>query len=588
MIQTRLQQLREKMSSRGITVYVIPTSDFHGSEYISDYFKCREYMSGFTGSTGTLLVTETEALLYTDGRYFIQAERELQGSSIRLMKMGEPGVISQEKYIQENIGEGFLGFDARIVPYSFLERLGLPLSRVIDADLVDEIWRDRPARISRPAYILEAKYCGKSADHKLAELRETMQTRNIDVHILTSLDDIAWLFNIRGDDIAYNPVVLSYAVICRDTGWIYLDESAVTEEIRQHLEHLGFQILPYQQFYEDLAQLTGRILIEKEKMSCAVYQKLAGLPLVFSKNPTTAKKAVKNLTEIENLRKAHQMDGVAVTKFMYWLKQQMAQDAKVTELDAAEKLESFRRRYPSYQEPSFETISAYEENAAMMHYSASEASQAVLRQSGFLLVDSGGQYLEGTTDVTRTFALGDLSEEAKKHFTLVVKSMLQLANAVFLYGCRGVNLDILAREALWREGLDYKCGTGHGVGYLLNVHEGPNSFRWRSVAGRQEECLLEPGMVTTDEPGIYLEGKYGIRIENELLCVEKEENEYGKFLQFEQLTRVPIDLDAINVEYLNKTDIQNLNNYHQMVYNTINPFLDEEEKSWLKEYTRPL
>lgn len=587
-INDRINSLRNIMKKYGISVYLIPTSDYHGSEYIHDYFKCREYMSNFSGSAGTMIVTMDEAVLYTDGRYFIQAEMELKESEIALMKMGEKDTISQNEYIRKNIGNGTLGFDGRVVSAKEAEKYAQEFSVVSDKDLVGEIWKDRQSFKGKEIFVLEEKYCGENAINKLARLREKMKECNSDIHILTSLDDIAWLYNIRGNDIEYNPVAFANTIVTMEEATIYIMKNAIDKNILEYFEKLNIKVKDYGEFYEDIYKVQGRVLIDKDRINYDVWKRIEDKVAINKENPTILMKAIKNKTEIDNLKKAHIMDGVAVTRFMYWLKKEIEKGTYITELSAAKKLEEYRKEYASYICPSFGTISAYEANGAMMHYSADENSNAILKNKGFLLVDSGGQYYEGTTDVTRTFALGCISEEAKKHFTLVTKSMLSLANATFLYGCKGMNLDILARGPLWDIMLDYKCGTGHGVGYMLNVHEAPNGFRWKSVPERSDGCVLQPGMVTTDEPGVYLEGKYGIRIENELVCVEKATNEYGTFLGFEQITMVPIDLEAINIEYLDNSDIINLNNYHKMVYNTVAPFLDEDVKEWLKEYTREL
>ena len=587
-INIRIEKIRQLMKKEGISVYIIPTSDYHGSEYIHEYFKCREYMSGFTGSAGTMIVTLEEAVLYTDGRYFIQADKELAGKNIVLMKMGEKDTISQQEYIERHIGNGKLGFDGRVMVTKEIEKYEEKYPIVADKDLVGEIWKERCELISSKVILLEEKYTGESAYCKLVNLRKKMKEYGTDHHILTSLDDIAWLFNIRGNDIEYNPVVFANAIITREAGTIYLKKEVVLKDIRDYFAELNINIKEYDEFYKDLENIDRSILIEKSKINYRVWDIIRSKNYIDKENPTTLMKSIKNSIELENLRKAHLMDGIAVTKFMYWLKNSVGKSIDITEISAAKRLEEYRKDCESYFEPSFGTISAYEDNAAMMHYSANEETNRCLEKKGLLLVDSGGQYYEGTTDITRTFVLGEISDETKKHFTLVTKSMLKLANATFLYGCKGSNLDILAREPLWDIEIDYKCGTGHGVGYVLNVHEGPNGFRWKSIQDGRGDCVLEPGMVTTDEPGVYIEGKYGIRIENELVCVEKSTNEYGRFLGFEQITLAPIDLDGIDIEYLDNSDIIHLNNYHKMVYNTIAPFLKDDERIWLKEYTREI
>lgn len=596
MIAERLAALRERMREKKIDVYMIPTEDFHESEYVGDYFKARRYMSGFTGSAGTLVVTLTEAGLWTDGRYFIQAENQLKGSTITLYKMAEPGVPTVSEFIEEKVPEnGCLGFDGRVVNAGLGLKLKEALAKknaVIHAteDLVDAVWTDRPARSKEPAYLLDVKWAGKSRRDKLAEIRETMAEKKADSLILTSLDDIAWLFNIRGNDVAYSPVVLSYAVVRKEECLLFVQEEALNEAVRQELTEDHITIQPYDSVYEYVKTLpqSETVLLSKKRVNYAIINALNdGITIIDEVNPTTIRKAVKNPTELDNLRKSHLKDGVAVTKFMYWLKRTVGRE-EITEISASDYLEQLRRSQEGFIEPSFDTISAYQANAAMMHYSATAESNAVLKPEGFLLVDSGGQYFEGTTDITRTFVLGPISDEWKIHFTLVAKSMLNLANAKFLHGCTGLNLDILARGPLWNLGIDYRCGTGHGVGYLLNVHEGPNGFRWKHVPEREDQAVLEEGMVTTDEPGVYIENSHGIRTENELICKKAEQTEYGQFMEFETITYVPIDLDGIDPAYLNETDKKQLNAYHAMVYEKIAPHLTQQEAEWLKEYTRAI
>lgn len=596
MITERLAALRKRMQEKKIDVYMIPTEDFHESEYVGDYFKVRRYMSGFTGSAGTLVVTLTEAGLWTDGRYFIQAENQLKGSTITLYKMSEPGVPTVTEFIEDKVPEnGCLGFDGRVVNAGMGLKLKEALAKknaVINAseDLVDAIWADRPAMSKEPAYLLEEKWAGKSRRDKLAEIREVMAEKKADSFILTSLDDIAWLFNIRGNDVAYSPVLLSYAVVRKEECLLFAQEESLSEAVRQELTQDNITIQPYDSVYEYVKTLpqSETVLLSKKRVNYAILNALKeGITIIDEVNPTTVKKAVKNPVELDNLRKSHLKDGVAVTKFMYWLKHNVGKEV-ITEISSSDYLEELRKSQEGFIELSFNTISAYQANAAMMHYSATPESNAVLRSEGFLLVDSGGQYFEGTTDITRTFVLGPIPDEWKMHFTLVAKSMLNLANAKFLYGCTGLNLDILARGPLWNLGLDYRCGTGHGVGYLLNVHEGPNGFRWKHVPERDDQAVLEEGMVTTDEPGVYIENSHGIRTENELICKKAEKTEYGQFMEFETITYAPIDLDGIDPAYLNETDKKQLNAYHAMVYEKIAPYLTREEAEWLKEYTRAI
>ncbi len=584
------------MREAGIDIYLIPTSDFHESEYVGGHFKAREFMSGFTGSAGTLVVTQTQAGLWTDGRYFIQAEAQLKNSGIDLYKMGMKDVLSVEDFVIENIPEeGKLGIDGRVIN----SRLGIKLEERLkeknasisyNRDIVDEIWEDRPALSCEPAFLLDIQYAGKSRKEKLEDLRKKLEEEKADVFILTCLDDIAWLFNIRGNDIPYNPVVLSYVIITKEKGYFFVNEGVLNTEIKEAFQVDQIEIMPYDAIYDFVKQFSNTevVLLDKGKVNYAIIRNLnPDIKIIDKVNPTTLAKAVKNEVELENLRKSHLKDAVAVTKFMYWLKTKVGKE-EITEITASDYLENLRREQEGFIELSFDTICAYQEHAAMMHYSASKETDVSLKSEGLLLVDSGGQYYEGTTDITRTFVLGSIEEEWKKHFTLVVKSMLNLANAKFLYGCTGLNLDILARGPLWNLGIDYRCGTGHGVGYLLNVHEAPNGFRWKHVPERNDQAILEAGMVTTDEPGVYIEGSHGIRIENELICKKAEENEYGQFMNFEMLTYVPIDLDGIDKQYLNSTDIEQINRYHQMVYEKVSPYLNSEEREWLQTYTREI
>ena len=596
MINKHLDELRALMKQHNIDVYLIPTSDFHQSEYVGAYFTARKFMSGFTGSAGNLVVTQKEAGLWTDGRYFIQAENQLEGSGIDLYKMGVKGVATIEEFIVEKLPEGGkLGFDGRVVDAKLGKMLEDKIGKknatiAYEEDLVNKVWTDRPALSKEPAFLLEEKYSGKSTSVKLSELREEMKKLGTTTFVLTSLDDIAWLFNIRGNDIPCNPVVLSFAIVTLEKAEFFANPEVISDSIKASLNQDGVTLRDYHEIYDAVTSIGSNevVLMDTNRVNYKIARLIPdGIQIVDRMNPTTLAKAKKNEVEIQNLRKSHLKDGIAVTKFMYWLKTNLGK-IPMTEISASDYLESLRRQQDGFIELSFNTISAFGANAAMMHYSASEESNATLEPGSFLLVDSGGQYYEGTTDITRTFALGQVSDELKKHFTLVAKSMLNLSNAKFLSGCTGQNLDILARGPLWELGIDYRCGTGHGVGYLLNVHEAPNGFRWKVVPERNDSCVLEPGMVTTDEPGVYIEGSHGIRIENELVCQLDESNEYGDFLSFETITYAPIDLDAIDVSYLQPRDIEQLNNYHKMVYEKISPFLTEDEKEWLKVYTREL
>ena len=590
MIKERLAKLRELMKREGYTAYVIPTNDFHLSEYTGDYFKERKFMSGFTGSAGTLVVTEDEAGLWTDGRYYIQAERQLEGSTITLFKQGMKDVPLPEEYLAKKMGEGdVVGFDGRVIPAKWgmdletcLEKKGAKLCGT--KNLIDEIWTDRPAMPKDKLFILEEKYAGETMAQKVLRVREKMAEAGVGVHILTSLDDIAWLYNLRGSDIANTPVFMAYTMISSESVLLFIDSDKLTAETRNYLKENHVEVMPYNAIYEWLTWVDKdeTVLLDLNKVNYAIVKGLLA-KIENQPNPTTLFKAVKNDTEIKNLFTAHIKDGVAVTKFMYWLKTNIGK-TEITEISASDYLENCRCAQGCI-DLSFPTISAYNANAAMMHYSATPESNAVLKPEGLLLVDSGGQYYEGTTDITRTMALGSVSDEWKTHYTAVLRGMLNLQNARFLYGCTGLNLDILARGPMWDMDIDYQCGTGHGVGYLLSVHEGPNGFRWRVVPERNDSAVLEAGMITTDEPGVYIAGSHGIRIENELVCRKGEANEYGQFMYFEPLTFAPIDLDAIDVNQLTAVDKKRLNAYHKLVFDTVSPYLTEEEAAWLKKYT---
>ena len=595
MIQKRLEALRSEMKKRGITVYVVPTSDFHQSEYVGEYFKARKYMTGFTGSAGTAVITMKEAGLWTDGRYFIQAAAQLEGSGVTLFRMGEEGVPKVEEYVEEQLEKGgCIGFDGRVMDAKAGKKYAEIAEKkegslYVTEDLVDIIWTERPSLPAHKVWILEQEYAGMSTEEKLSQVREQMKQEGADVHILASLYDIAWLLNLRGDDIDHVPVFLSFVAVEEKKTTLFINQEILEDKVKKYLKDNQIQVEDYEKIYAYAENLKDhKVLMSLEEINYRIAENVQKhSQIVDAPNPSLLLKSIKNETELENTRIAHLKDAVAVTKFMYWLKTNIGKK-EITEISASDYLENLRKEQEHFLDVSFDTICAYGANAAMMHYSASEESNAVLKPEGFLLVDSGGHYLEGTTDITRTFALGELSHEQKKHFTAVCRSNLNLANAKFLYGCSGINLDILARGPVWDMGIDYRCGPGHGVGHILNVHEGPNGFRWKIVQERNDSGKLEAGMITTDEPGVYLEGAYGIRLENELICVKDEKNEYGQFMKFENITYVPMDLDAILPEEMTFREKQELNEYHQMVYEKISPYLNEEERIWLKEYTRAI
>ena len=603
-IQGRLDALRELMKERGMDAYMIPTADFHESEYVGEHFKCRKYMTGFTGSAGTALVTMDEACLWVDGRYYVQAAAQLKDTTVTMMRMGQEGVPSLGEYLDEKMPEGgCLGFDGRVVNAAegldleeLLEERGAHIS--YGEDLTGMIWKDRPELSAEPAWVLDERYAGKSASDKIADVREAMKKAHASVHVLTSLDDIAWLLNIRGNDILYNPVVLSYALVTMDQLYLFVNSSVLEGKaypyledaedisVKEYLERAGVTVMPYDGIYRMAEELRGeRVLLEKCRVNYAVYRLIDGSNKVIDRmNPTAAMKAVKNKVEIENEKRAHIKDGVAMTKFIYWLKTNMGR-IPMDEISVSDYLEKLRKDQEGCIGLSFATISAYGAHAAMCHYSATPESNLPLEPRGLYLIDSGGQYYEGTTDITRTIALGPVTDEEREHFTLVLMSMLRLGDVKFLHGCRGLSIDYAAREPLWRRGLNYEHGTGHGVSYLSSVHERPNGIRFKMVPERRDNAVMEAGMITSDEPGVYIEGSHGIRTENLVLCVEDEKNEYGQFLRFEYLTYVPIDLEVIDREIMSDRDVELLNRYHKQVYEKISPYLDEDERAWLSEAT---
>lgn len=596
MIKQRIENIRDLMKEKNIYAYIVPSSDYHQSEYVGDYFKSREFMSGFTGSAGTLIISMDEAGLWTDGRYFIQAENELKDSGIKLFKMGEEGVPTIEEYLLEKLPKNStLGFDGRVMSVKEGQSLANKLAfKGINIeykyDLVNDIWKDRCSLPTEKAFLLGTEYSGESFSDKLSRIRAVMKEKKATTHILASLDDIAWLFNIRGRDVKSNPVVLSYAVISIDSVYLFIDKNKIGEDIKVELSKENVQIKGYEEVYEFIKNIDENevVLIDTSKVNYAIYNNIpSNVQKIEERNPSVLFKSIKNEIELKNIRNSHIKDGVAFTKFMYWLKNNIGK-IEITEISATQKLEEFRREQDKFIEPSFSTIAAYKDHAAMMHYSATEESNYKLEPRDLFLVDSGGQYFDGTTDITRTIALGPIPKNVRRDFTNVVRGMIRLSKAKFLYGCRGYNLDILARGPLWEEGIDYKCGTGHGIGFVLNVHEGPNGFRWKVREDIDDTCILEEGMVTTNEPGVYVENSHGIRIENEIVVRKAEKNEYGQFMDFEVITFAPIDLDAIDESLMLKDEKVYLNNYHKQVYDKISPYLNEEEKQWLKTYTREI
>lgn len=591
-----LQELRKWMKASDIDFFLITSQDYHNSEYVHDHFKAREFFSGFDGSNGSLVISQSQTGLWTDGRYFLQAQEQLEGSGIDLFKMGNDGVPTILEYLDEQMKENqVIATDGRCISFSYGEKLQAICEKkhgrlIYDTDLVSKVWKERPSLPEQEVWLMGEQYSGESTSSKLNKVRGYLEEKEADYLFISKLDDIMWLFNIRGNDVKCNPVALSYTLIGKENIFLYIADT-LTREAREELIKNHVQVIPYQDtllHLHDLDLQDKKVMVDQESISYFFYQELAGKSNLLSDSlPTTRWKAVKNQVEQQNLREIYIKDSAIVCKFIYWLKNAVKKGEYVTEISAAKYLDRLRETIPGFLDLSFDTITGYAENGAIVHYEATEKTDKRISPEGLLLVDSGGQYMQGTTDVTRTIAVGKVSEEEKKYFSAVAAGMLKLAECVFISGCTGRNLDILAREDLWKLQMDYKHGTGHGVGYCLNVHEGPQRFYWKY--GRNvDETVLKPGMVISDEPGIYIEHKFGIRTENIIMVQPVLENDYGKFLHFEMLTYVPIDKEVLSTKYLTNEDVGRINRYHQEVYEKISPFLTEEEKIWLKNETSPI
>lgn len=571
------------MKDNGVYAVVITTSDYHNSEYVSGHFKLREYLSGFTGSAGTLVVTEDKSALWTDGRYFLQAERQLQNSGIDLMKAGEKQTPSVEQYLLLEMPENSkLGYDGRTLTKEFESKLQETLSvkNIVfnaDIDFGDIVWKNRPPLSANPVYKLSEKYCGETRAQKLERIRQKLGEENADCLVISALDEIAWTLNLRGSDIEYCPVFLAFMTVYREGGKtaLFADKTAFDSNITAELKQDNIEIFDYDGIYSALRNFSGNVMTDTRASNAYLVSSISNI--IDKKSPIELMKAVKNPTEIQCEINAHIRDGVAVTRFMKWLKTAVKSE-KITEISASEKLEEFRKLGENYLGQSFAPIMAYKEHGAVVHYSADETTNAVLEPRGMLLSDTGGHYLDGTTDITRTFVLGAVSEEEKRAFTLVLAGHLNLLSARFPEGIRGSCLDYAAREPLWKNGLDFLHGTGHGVGFLLNVHEGPQRISFRA----KDDAPMQAGMITSDEPGLYIAGKFGIRHESLLLC-EKDSN--AGFLRFSPLTLVPFDREGIDKRYLTSAQLELLNAYHKRVYEILSPFLNSEEAEWLKNAT---
>ncbi|MEH7390975.1 aminopeptidase P family protein [Bacillus sp. JJ1503] len=589
-IRDRVEKLRQLMKENQMDAYIIPSFDAHQSEYVAEHWKCRQWISGFTGSAGTVVITLEDAGLWTDGRYYIQAEKQLESSGIRLFRMVDPGVPFYSEWLADVLKEGsIVGFDGNVFSINMVKKMekDLKAKRIVlkmNQDLIGDLWEDRPEIPKGPIFTHDVKYAGKSREEKLNEVREEMKNKGANYYILSSLDDIAWLLNIRGDDVPNNPIVIANVIVAEHKCYLFIDSCKVPPLVKLELEAEGIELKANHEIQTFLENLSGgdSIILDTNKTNIRLYNAInSNTKKIESPDITTNLKAIKNEVEIKNLKWCEIKDGLAMVKFIKWLKNSVDKE-EITEITAEERLEDFRRAQEGYVGPSFDTIAGYKEHAAMMHYKANKETQYTLKNEGLFLIDSGGQYYDGTTDITRTIVLGKLTDEQKRDFTLVLKGFIALSSVKYLYGTTGSNLDVLARQPIWQYGLDYKCGTGHGVGFYLNVHEGPQSIR------NNNNVILEKGMIITNEPGIYLEGKHGIRIENMLLVVEDEKTEFGQFMKFEAITYCPIDLAGINKDMLTESEKQWLNNYHQEVYTKLAPYLNEEERVWLREETREI
>lgn len=589
-IRDRVEKLRHLMKENQMDAYIIPSFDAHQSEYVAEHWESREWISGFTGSAGTVVITLEDAGLWTDGRYYIQAEKQLESSGIRLFRMADPGVPFYSEWLADVLREGsIVGFDGSVFSINMVEKIEKDLKAKsivlkMNQDLIGDLWEDRPEIPKGQIITHDVKYAGKSRVEKLNKVREEMKNKGANYYILTSLDDIAWLLNIRGEDVPNNPIAVANVIVAEHKCYLFIDSCKVPPLVKVELEAEGIELKENHEMAIFLGTLTGAdtVMLDANKTNISLYNAInSKTKKIESPNITTNLKAIKNEVEIKNLKWCEIKDGLAMVKFIKWLKDSVDKE-QITEIAAEERLEDFRREQEGFVGPSFDTIAGYKEHAAMMHYKANKETQFTLKNEGLFLIDSGGQYYDGTTDITRTIVMGDLTEEEKRDYTLVLKGFIALSAVKYLYGTTGGNLDILARQPIWQYGLDYKCGTGHGVGFFLNVHEGPQSIR------NNNNVILEKGMIITNEPGIYLEGKHGIRIENMMLVVEDEKTEFGQFMKFEAITYCPIDLAGINMDMLTESEKQWLNNYHQEVYTKLTPYLNEEERVWLREETREI
>ncbi|HEX3039755.1 MAG TPA: aminopeptidase P family protein [Caproiciproducens sp.] len=591
-VNEKLAALRGKMKENGVQAYIIPSSDPHMSEYLPAHWTTRSYFSGFTGSAGTLVVTETESGLWTDGRYFIQAANQLDGSEIVLYRMAVKGVPTYPEFLNEKLKDGeTVGFDGKLLSAAAVKEMRKTFAEkklnIKAVDLICDIWPDRPEVPASKVFVHGAEYAGYTCKEKLEQVRAELKKQNADGEIFAKLDCVAWLMNIRADDIEYNPLAISYAVVYSDSAYLFINTKRVLPETMDYLKENGVTVKEYEDMEEALKKIDSSktILVDTASVSYELYrilQQNSNVAVKEGSDTVTALKGVKNETEIKNIKQAHVEDGCAMVEFCVQFEEKMEKGEEVTECIVCDILSKCRAERKHSMGDSFGTIAAYNANAAMMHYSPVPGSCSTIKKKGFLLIDSGGQYLEGTTDITRTFVLGPLSREEMEHYTYVLKAHIALASAVFMEGCTGGNLDILSRQQVWKHGIDYRCGTGHGVGMFGGVHEGPQSLRITN------NVVFKKGMTITNEPGIYEEGRHGIRTENIMLVVPAVSNEYGQFLKFEPVTYFPIDTAGIITALMTNEEIEWLNDYHRLVYEKLSPLLSGRELKWLKKHTEPI
>ncbi len=580
----KLDALRQEMKKENIQAYIVPTSDDHDTEYVCSHFMSRSYLSGFTGSAGTLVVGLDQAALWTDGRYFIQAKDQLAGSGIDLMKMGVEGTPSISAYIVDHLSSGsVVGFDGRLFSEAMVEIYEEAFDKKdlilkTDLDLVDRIWKDRPVLPHTSTFHFEKQYTGKTMGEKIAAVRDILSADHL---MITKVDQVAWLFNLRAHDIPSFPVAMAYAIVSQDKASIYIDDSRLDATSRELFAKNHVTIRPYDEIYTDVQTLTGTVSVDPYTINSTLYRFIEA-DIEEEENPIELMKACKNEVEIEQTKHAHLKDAIAMTQFMYWLKTNVGK-IPMSEMSAAQKLHDLRASQADFIEDSFATIAAYKEHGAIVHYQSSPETDVPLQPEGLFMVDSGGHYYQGTTDITRTFVLGEITEYERKCFTWALQCHIRLEQATWLYGCTGEQLDMIARQPLWKHSLDFKHGTGHGVGHVLSVHEGPNVIRWQ-----QAYTPFEAGMITSDEPGIYIEGQFGIRHENEVLAVNLDKNAYGQFMGFEPLTWVPFDVDGLDVDEMQPAEVAWLNAYHAKVYEKVSPYLNEQQRQWLAHACRPL